>query len=53
MKFDPWVWHKKRGDNRFSGFFSGMVLGFSYAPLKFSKEKKIMATSPKPFDGIP
>ena len=34
--------------------FPGRVLGLSYAPLKFSKEKKfVMATSPKPFDGIP
>ena len=50
MKFDPWVWHKKRSDN----IFSRRVLGLSYAPLKFSKEKKfVMATPPKLFDGIP
>ena len=52
MKFDPWVWHKKRSDNIFSSF-SRKDLGLSYAPLKFSKEKKfVMATPPKPFDGI-
>ena len=34
--------------------FPGRILGLSYAPLKFSKEKKfVMATPPKPFDGIP
>ena len=34
--------------------FAGRVLGLSYAPLKFSKEKKfVMATPPKMFDGIP
>ena len=54
MKFDPWVWHQKRSDYIFSSFFSGRVLGLSYAPLKFSKEKKnVIATPPKPFDGIP
>ena len=33
--------------------FSGRTLGLSYAPLKFSKEKFVMVTPPKPFDGIP
>ena len=52
MKFDPWIWHKKRSDNIFSSF---SLKGFrACAPLKFSKEKKfVMATSPKLFDGIP
>ena len=54
MTFDPWVWHKKRSDNIFSSFVPGRVLGLSYAPLKFSKEKKfVMVTPPKLFDGIP
>ena len=53
MKFDPLVWHKKRSDKIFSSFF-GRVLGLSYAPLKFSKEKEfVMATHPKLFDDIP
>ena len=52
MKFDPWVWHKKRSDDIFSSF-SLKGLGLRYAPLKFSKEKKfVMATPPKLFDGI-
>ena len=54
VKFDPWVWHKKRSDDIFS-VFPGRVLGLSYAPLKFSQEKIlfVVATPPKPFDGIP
>ena len=53
LTFDPWVWHKKRNDNIVQ-FFPQRVLGLSYAPLKFSKEKKIvMATPLKLFDGIP
>ena len=40
VKFDPWVWHNKRSNNMFSSFFPGRILGLSYAPLKFSKEKK-------------
>ena len=51
MKFDPWVWHKKKSDNIFSSF-SRRVLGPSDAPLKFSKEKFVMVTPPKRFDGI-
>ena len=52
VTFDPWVWHKKRSDNIFQ-FFPQRVLVLSYAPLKFSKEKFVMATPPKLFDGIP
>ena len=54
MKFDPWVWHKKRSDNIFSSFSWKDFRAYFYVPLKFSKEKKfVMATPPKPFDGIP
>ena len=52
MKYDPWVWHKKRSDNIFT-VFPGRVLRLSYAPLKFSEEKKLVMATPKPFDGIP
>ena len=39
MKFDPYF-----------SVFPVRVLGLSYAPLKFSKEKKfVMASPPKPF----
>ena len=52
VTFDPW--HKKRNGNIFQ-FFPQRFLVLRYAPLKFSKEKKtfVMATPPKPFDGIP
>ena len=52
VKFDPWVWHKKRSDNYFP-VFPRRVLGLSYAPLKFSKENKLIMATPKSFDGIP
>ena len=53
MEFDQRVWHKKEVTTIFQ-FFPIRVLGLSYAPLKFSKEKKfVMATPPKPFDEIP
>ena len=41
VKFDPWVWHKKRSDDIFSSF-PRRVLGLNYAPLKFSKEKSLL-----------
>ena len=38
----------------FQFFFLGRVLGLSYVPLNFSKEKKfVLATPPKPFDAVP
>ena len=53
MKFDPWNWHKIRSDNIFP-VFPGRVLGLRYAPFEALKRKKfVMATHPKPFDGIP
>ena len=53
MKFDPSDWLRQEVTTDFP-VFPGRVLGFSYTPLKFSKEKKlVMATPPKLFDGIP
>ena len=51
VKFDPWVWHKKK--TQYFPVLPRRVLGLSYAPLKFSNKKNVMATPPKPFDGIP
>ena len=35
MKFDLWVWHKKKV-TAYIPSFPGRVLGLGYAPLKFS-----------------
>ena len=53
VKFDPQVWHKKRGDNIFSSF-SHKGFRAKLCPCEVIKRKKfVMATPPKPFDGIP
>ena len=53
MKFDPLIRHKKRSDNVFSSFFRKGFRAKSY-PLEVPKRKKsVIATPPKPFDGIP
>ena len=52
VKFDPWVWHKKRSDNIFSSF-SRKGFRAKLCPFEVLKRNKfVMATPPKLFDEI-
>ena len=52
VRFDPWVWQKKRSDDVFSSLFPRK--GFRASLRNFEVLKKfVMATPLKPFDGIP